>query len=93
LARPKEPPETFAGSEAADQRRRELAEKTLDELAAFTARAFIAKPEVVDGPSLITLYRQLSFGRCRDGLSEECETTRAVETEHQVLAELMRGNR
>jgi len=51
-------------------------------------------PEVVDGPGLIKLYRQISYGRCRDGLWwEECETTRAAETEERVLVELMRVRR
>jgi hypothetical protein len=45
-------------------------------------------PEVVDAARAIRLYRQIAFGRCRDGLSEECETTRAIVTETKVLNEL-----
>jgi hypothetical protein len=45
-------------------------------------------PEVVDATGALRLYRQLAVGRCRDGLSEECETTRALATETQVLNEL-----
>lgn len=48
-------------------------------------------PEVIDGRSVIKLYRQLAFGRCGEGLSEECETTRALATEEQVLKELFRA--
>src|SRR5262245_44037767 len=33
-------------------------------------------PEVTDASATVKLYRQLAFGRCRDGLSEECETMR-----------------
>ena len=47
-------------------------------------------PDVVDARGVIALYRQLAVGRCRDGLSEECETTRALETEKTVLGELSR---
>jgi len=47
-------------------------------------------PDVVDARGAIELYRQLAFGRCRDGLSEECETKRALETEKAVFVELSR---
>jgi len=45
-------------------------------------------PEVIDGSGAIQLFRQLGFGRCREGLSDECETTRALATERNVLEEL-----
>ncbi len=45
-------------------------------------------PEVIDTSGVIRLYRQIAFGPCRDGLSEECETTRAVATESKVREEL-----
>jgi|KBSMisStandDraft_5_1062788.scaffolds.fasta_scaffold646345_2 hypothetical protein len=45
-------------------------------------------PEVVDGSGALKLYRQLAVGRCREGLSEECETERARATEAKVLEEL-----
>ena len=47
-------------------------------------------PEVIDGRSAIALYRQIGIGRCREGLSEECETDRALNTEKTVRDELMR---
>ena len=45
-------------------------------------------PEVIDGSGAISLYRRIALGRCREGLSEECETTRALDTERRVLEEL-----
>jgi hypothetical protein len=45
-------------------------------------------PEVVDARSATALYRRLAVGRCRDGLSEECETTRALDIEKAVIDEL-----
>jgi len=47
-------------------------------------------PEVTDAAGLLKLYRHLAFGRCHEGLSEECETKRALETERTVLVELLR---
>lgn len=47
-------------------------------------------PEVFDSSATLTLYRQIAFGRCREGLSDECETTRALATERHVLEELYR---
>lgn len=44
--------------------------------------------EVTDGPGALKLYRQIALGRCRDGLSEECETARALATEKRTLEEL-----
>jgi hypothetical protein len=45
-------------------------------------------PEVVDASAVLKLYRKVAIGRCREGLSEECETTRALVTEKKVLDEL-----
>lgn len=45
-------------------------------------------PEVTDASSALELYRRIAFGRCRQGLSEECETTRALATERKALEEL-----
>ena len=45
-------------------------------------------PAVCDASATIKLYRQIAFGGCREGLSEECETTRALDTEHTVNREL-----
>jgi hypothetical protein len=45
-------------------------------------------PEVIDALGALTLYRQIALGRCHEGLSEACETTRALATERRVLEEL-----
>jgi hypothetical protein len=45
-------------------------------------------PGVIDRTSLLELYRGIAVGRCGQGLSEECETPRALATERQVLGEL-----
>jgi len=47
-------------------------------------------PNVTDAPSALKLYRRVAFGPCREGLSEECETTRALATEKAVLTDLFR---
>ena len=49
--------------------------------------------EVTDGPGALRLYRQIAIGRCRDGLTEECETARALTTEKRILEELSQANR
>ena len=46
------------------------------------------RPEVIDARSAIALYRQIAFGRCRQGLSEECETERALDVEKTVRDQL-----
>lgn len=48
-------------------------------------------PEVTNGSGALRLYRQIAFGRCRDGLSDECETSRALATETKVTNELFAG--
>jgi len=45
--------------------------------------------EVTDASGVVKLYRGIALGRCREGLSEECETARALETEEAVLADLL----
>lgn len=45
-------------------------------------------PDIIDGSSALAFYRRIALGRCHDGLSEECETTRALATERRVLEEL-----
>jgi hypothetical protein len=45
-------------------------------------------PDVVDRASLAALYRRIAIGRCGRGLSEECETARALTTERTVYLEL-----
>jgi hypothetical protein len=44
--------------------------------------------EVIDAASALRLYRRIAFGRCREGLSDECETSRALDTEATVMKEL-----
>ena len=44
--------------------------------------------DVIDSDGVLRLYRRLSMDRCRQGLSEECETERAQATEQKVLKEL-----
>jgi hypothetical protein len=51
----------------------------------------VEHPDVTDSESTLALYRLIGNGRCRDGLSERCETTRALDTEERVLAELYQG--
>ena len=51
------------------------------------------RPDVFDGPSAIRLYRAVAIGRCGEGLSEACETTRALAAERSVLAELSRRDK
>jgi hypothetical protein len=45
-------------------------------------------PEVINASGVLRLYRQIAFGRCREGLSEECETIRALATETKALNDL-----
>jgi hypothetical protein len=45
-------------------------------------------PEVINASGVLRLYRQIAFGRCHEGLSEECETTQALATETKALNEL-----
>jgi hypothetical protein len=49
------------------------------------------RPDVLDSASLAALYRRIAIGRCGQGLSNECETTRALTTERTVYLELQRG--
>lgn len=46
------------------------------------------QPDVIDASGALKLYRQIAVGRCRVGLSEECETERARATERKVSQEL-----
>jgi len=50
-------------------------------------------PDVTDARSALALYRRIGLDRCREGLSEECETTRALTTERKVLEELGQARR
>jgi hypothetical protein len=51
------------------------------------------RADVTDGETALRLYREIGLGRCREGLSEECETARALATETKVLDEISRGAR
>ena len=46
--------------------------------------------DVINGSETLRLYRQIAFGLCHEGLSEECETERALDTERMVLVDLLR---
>jgi hypothetical protein len=50
----------------------------------------VEQSDVFDATSALRLYRKISLGKCREGLSEECETERAITTESRVLEELFR---
>ena len=50
-------------------------------------------PDVLDSASLAALYRRIAIGRCGQGLSDECETTRALTTERTVYLELQRDDK
>lgn len=45
-------------------------------------------PNVFDASSTLLLYRRIAIGACGRGLSEECETQRALDTEKRVIEEL-----
>lgn len=46
------------------------------------------RPDVFDASSMLQLYRRISIGECGRGVSEECETVRALDTEKRVIEEL-----
>ena len=46
--------------------------------------------DVVDRTTLAALYHRIAVGRCGQGLSEECETNRALNTERTVFQQLQR---
>ncbi len=46
------------------------------------------RPDVFDASAARRLYREIGIGQCRDGLSDECETNRALTTEARVTEEL-----
>jgi hypothetical protein len=48
----------------------------------------VREPEVTDAARVLQLFRRIGAGRCRDGLSEACETDEALVVETKVLEEL-----
>jgi len=46
------------------------------------------RQDIVDAAGVLRLYRRIAYGRCQQGLSEECETSQALTTERKVLLEL-----
>jgi hypothetical protein len=50
------------------------------------------RADVTDGETALRLYREIGLGRCREGLSDECETARALATEKNVLEEMSRAH-
>ena len=59
----------------------------------------LGEPEVdtrrhaMDATRTLAWYRRIGEGKCREGLSEACETKAALDTERQVLDELDRAAR
>ena len=51
----------------------------------------VREPSVFNAKQTLALYRRLAIGKCREGLSEVCETDAAVEIESRVNDELSRG--
>jgi len=47
------------------------------------------QPDIVDREGVMKLYRRIGMGRCGQGLSDECETSRALLAERAVLSELL----
>jgi hypothetical protein len=45
-------------------------------------------PTVTDAQQALALYRRIAMGKCREGLSEQCETEAALLVEKHVNAEL-----
>jgi hypothetical protein len=45
-------------------------------------------PQVTNAQQAIALYRRIAIGKCREGLSEECETDAALNVEARVNKEL-----
>jgi hypothetical protein len=50
-------------------------------------------PEVGSAAEALALYRRIATGRCRDGLSDRCETDAAIRLEALVNDELSRSPR
>jgi len=53
----------------------------------YHALEILRDPDVMNRDGVIALYRRISFGKCKAGLSEECETQAALDVEAQVLEE------
>jgi hypothetical protein len=51
------------------------------------AVAIAEHTDVFDAPAAHQLYRTTGIGRCRDGLSDECETSSDIATESRVMEE------
>jgi hypothetical protein len=51
------------------------------------------EPAVVNSEKALQLYRKIATGKCRQGLSEECETDAALQVEAKVSDELARTPR
>jgi hypothetical protein len=48
-------------------------------------------PDAIDAARTLALYRRIAIGKCRDGLSDSCETAEAQAAEAAVLDELHRA--
>jgi hypothetical protein len=50
----------------------------------------VRQPDVTNAETALSLYRRIGTGRCREGLSEACETEAALSIEARVLDDLWR---
>jgi hypothetical protein len=53
----------------------------------------LREPSARNAETALALYRRIGKGKCREGLSDACETDAALGTESQVLEELSRAGR
>ena len=53
----------------------------------------LSDPEAASPEAVLALYRRIGTGRCRQGLSEACETEAALAIESKVQTELAQNGR
>jgi hypothetical protein len=53
----------------------------------------VRSPDAIDAERTLALYRRIAIGKCREGLSDSCETAEAQAVEAAVLEELHRASR
>jgi hypothetical protein len=51
----------------------------------------VRSPDAIDAERTLALYRRIAVGKCREGLSDSCETAEAQAVEAAVLEELHRA--
>jgi hypothetical protein len=57
------------------------------------ALEILREPDVFSAETTLNLYRRIGMGKCREGLSDACETDAALAAEARVLDEIGRGAR